>query len=684
MAVMTPLEERLLQIPSEHVEQFHVILQWLAVGDEPLLGVDEWSLHLLTLTELAETTIVVPQTFSVTDSRRLTSDFIVERLNGIVEVYEVRRNHHISDDETLTGLRFVEGAREELLSEDFRRGSASMYAIEEAQAKKVVADTCLAFLIRPDAPEPAQSWYEAEEKYPLVLFSALFWPYFLDNQNMSQNTTDAIRKLFTKGSHTFNMWIAMLYQATNKHMNNRRGDVIRATGTYDFLGGHDIPPIVWAAAFNIKFVVEELLAQGNSVNEAGKKSVSALYIAVHEQHYEMTDLLLRNGGDVGDNYEEPFGKYEYPSAVAPLYHASHRGYSREWMDLLLRDKGKFTRPGWRLEVAMETAARFGYIDCLQALVDAGADINKASGNEESYGSPLQAACDWAEGATVRWLLESGADPNKTGDNLWLGPVHTSLHMASWRGDVDKVRTLLEFRADTNIEGGLFGTALIAAVWNPHRAPTDGSLEVVELLLQHSARSDIEWDMTSLLYELNFTYYEEPKLPSSTTFGDSLAVWIKSKEFDENDKSEGSESVLRERIDAKWEGIHEGQRQKKFGYACGCMNHKAFEARYKVCRKIRRSAALISKRLREAGVIKDSEGRYMMNAIQAAVAMERPTMIESLIRYGAEMPTVALGGPRDDIEDAEAIARMLRTMDSFHHQERSKNGGSGSGGSQGLP
>lgn len=573
MAGTTPLEERLLQIPSKHVEQFHVILQWLTVGNEPLLNVDEWSLHLLTLAELAETTIVVPKTFSVTASRRLTSQLIVESLNGIVELCEVRRNSFLPDNETFTALRFVDGVREELISEDFRRGPASVYAIEEAQAKKVVADICLALLIRPDAPEPEQSWCETEEKYPLVLFSALFWPYFLDVHNMSQPTMDAIRKLFTEGSHMFRMWIAMLYQAGDKHMNNRRCDVIRATRTYNYLGGHDIPPIVWAAAFNIRVIVEESLAQGNPVNEVGKKSVSALYMAVHEKHYEVASLLLQHGGDIGDNYVEPIGEYDFPFVVAPLYHASHQGYSREWMDLLLKDKGKYARPGWRLEVAMEYAAQSGYIHGLKALVDSGADINQASGNEKSYGSPLQAACDGADEATVRWLLENGADPNKTGGNPWLGPVHTSLHMASWRGYVNKVRLLLEFGADPNLEGGVFGTAMIAAIWNPNKAPADGNLEVVELLLQHGARFDVDWDLASNLYELNFTIYGEPKLPSSTAFGDSLSFWIKSEEFDSNDKSEGSESVLRERIDKKWECIHEGQRQKKVGYRCGCMNRK---------------------------------------------------------------------------------------------------------------
>ena len=65
-------------------------------------------------------------------------------------------------------------------------------------------------------------------------------------------------------------------------------------------------------------------------------------------------------------------------------------------------------------------------------------------------------------------------------------------------------------------------------------------------------------------------------------------------------------------------------------------------------------------------------------------MERPTMIQSLMKAGAEMPTVVVGRPEDDIKDAESIARILRTMDSFHHQERGEDGGTRSSGSQGLP
>ena len=74
---------------------------------------------------------------------------------------------------------------------------------------------------------------------------------------------------------------------------------------------------------------------------------------------------------------------------------------------------------------------------------------------------------------------------------------------------------------------------------------------------------------------------------------------------------------------------------------------------------------------------------MLNAIQVAVAMERPTMIESLLKYGAEMPSVIVGGP-EDVKDAEAIARILRIMDSFHYWTRAEDGGFSGSGSQVLP
>lgn len=136
-----------------------------------------------------------------------------------------------------------------------------------------------------------------------------------------------------------------------------------------------------------------------------------------------------------------------------------------------------------------------------------------------------------------------------------------------------MQLLLEYGADPNIEGGVYGSAVIASIWNPHKASAEGNLEALELLLQHGGRMDIEWDMGSKLHELNYEYHGNEHAPLDESFDDKIADWVRFKAIDLEDTSSGSEFTLREKIEKKWECIHDGRQQNKFGYMCGCMNQK---------------------------------------------------------------------------------------------------------------
>lgn len=91
---------------------------------------------------------------------------------------------------------------------------------------------------------------------------------------------------------------------------------------------------------------------------------------------------------------------------------------------------------------------------------------------------------------------------------------------------------------------------------------------------------------------------------------------------------------------------------------------AFESRFEVCKGICNSTALISKRLYEAGVQRDSQGKYMMTPIQAAVALDRPSMVQALLHHDASMPVVLVRHDNEAMRDAEDVARTLRVRDSF--------------------
>ncbi|KAL8866837.1 MAG: hypothetical protein Q9174_006049, partial [Haloplaca sp. 1 TL-2023] len=487
----TDLENLLLQIPAEHVELVHKSLQWLAFGNDPILE-SQWKndQHLLQLDQLAETTLVSLKTQSLDTDCYIPSAELKELLSGLIQLEEAPRGRWISDEQPVTVVRLKDEIREELLSESFRHGTAAQFAFDEGQAKETIAITCLVLLTSPAPSDTETKRVDRADMYNLIQFAALYWIDFVDTEAHSSILQGLIRKLFSGDPNKFKKWTRLFVVAGDMYLNNKHSKLILdLTHHTDRKTGEYAPPIVWAAAFNLAFIVRELLTEGIPINAVGgARKVTALYMAVHEKHYAMASFLLDSGGDVADHYREPTGQLEYGWASSPLYLACHFDYPREWVDLLLKDQSRIGRPGWKLEVGMESAAHIGRLKCVQALVDAGADPNKGTEYKESYGCPLQAACDYGSEETVSFLLEKGADPNATGGDTWLGNVHTPLQMAAYRGRLSIVKSLLEYGADPNIQGGDFGNALIAAIWNPaHSTGEDDRSTTVELLLESGAR-----------------------------------------------------------------------------------------------------------------------------------------------------------------------------------------------------
>ncbi|KAL8873611.1 MAG: hypothetical protein Q9198_006997 [Flavoplaca austrocitrina] len=687
MDLNTSLENLLLQIPIENVEQVHTILQWLAFGDEPILQSRfKQNHHLLSLEQLVETSILSLNNRSMDANRYIRPAELQQLLGELVELEEAPRKRWINDEQPVTVIRLKDEIREELLSETFRRGAASQFGFDESQAKETIAITCLILLTESEIPAVEAKAVTTADRYSLVQYAALFWIDVVNIGILSSTLFYLVHKLFLGDSNIFKRWTELLVAAGDMYLNSKHSQLISSITNYSHKKtGEHAPPIVWAAAFNLKQIVEELLSQRTPVNAAGSGSaVSALYMAVHQKHYDMAALLLDTGGDVADQYQELIGKYEYGSQVSPLYLACHRCYPREWIDLLLKDKSKIGRLGWRLEVGMKSAARFGGLHCLEALIEAGADPSKGTGHEKSYGCPLQAACDGGNENVVSFLLEKGADPNTTGGNICEGNVHTPLQMAAYRYKLSVVKLLLEYGADPNIQGGDLRNALIAAIWNQSLGSgEDGRLAVVELLLQSGARAEEEWDMTTKLHDLIFEHSGNEKKPLNERFDATLAEWIASKDYDKRDMSPGSEASLRRRINEKWARIHEGRRQNKLGYMCGSMNKKAYTTRFRPLRKIRLAGALISSRLHEAG-ISPSIDSYKLNAIQTAIVMERPSIVALLQEHGVETPAVIVPSAAQSVEDAESIARVLRQKTSFHYSTRMASGEMASSGGGTLP
>lgn len=134
--------------------------------------------------------------------------------------------------------------------------------------------------------------------------------------------------------------------------------------------------------------------------------------------------------------------------------------------------------------ALMWAARNGALDAINALLDAGADIDRHAGR--NGWTALQHAIHAREIDAVRLLLDRGADPNASDHD----GAQTPLLMASIEADPAAVKLLLAYGADPRVGGEWGDTPLTRAVSGGALADLDRGLlggchpATVRALLEH--------------------------------------------------------------------------------------------------------------------------------------------------------------------------------------------------------
>ena len=271
--------------------------------------------------------------------------------------------------------------------------------------------------------------------------------------------------------------------------------------------------LMWAAWNNHEDTVRALIDDGADVNALSTAGSSVLKLATVKGHGAIVTLLLNAGATGAPTVPT---EDEKTTATDKLFKAVEaKGITRATRFARVNEALEAGAPvdakdsGGR--TALIFAARFGYMDTVQALIDKGADVN-AKGTE--YGTT---ALRWAalEGHTevVKVLIDKGADVNTVDNNglsvlklvTGLSPTHADIeelliaagatgaptkserevataklfNKGVYVGDLTQVNEAIEAGADVNGRDSVNWTPLM-------RAGEEGYTDIAKVLIDKGA------------------------------------------------------------------------------------------------------------------------------------------------------------------------------------------------------
>jgi ankyrin repeat protein len=213
-------------------------------------------------------------------------------------------------------------------------------------------------------------------------------------------------------------------------------------------------------------MVELLIKLEANVNAKGSKYYTALHASALSGNHEVMRHLLDVGADVNAN-----GGMFGTALQAALHHGFHI-----CTGILLDHGAKVNLTGGVFWCALESTLEQACWGLFRKLISKhNTDVNIEGG---PFGFPLQKAIynKKKSDKSVKYLLEKGADPNKTG-----GIFGTAMNAAAAKADLESIELLLEHGADINLNYGQLW-------WSPlQSASLQAHVDVVKLFLTKGAK-----------------------------------------------------------------------------------------------------------------------------------------------------------------------------------------------------
>ncbi|KAL3451657.1 ankyrin repeat-containing domain protein [Aspergillus insuetus] len=422
-----------------------------------------------------------------------------------------------------------ETAREFLLQDVTTLRSEQKFSFSLLEAEELMTDICVLYLLMDDLEDA--TGLDKSVHQSLRWYAAENWADHLKSLPLSsqKNMGGSLYRLYIRSTIWANQFWEMILPrehvpkptlpihlvALNGHLDVLRklidDNIVRANQADDI----GTTALIWSSYNGHYEVSELLLREGANVNAESQRLGTPLPVASLKGHKELVKLFLDNGAEV-NHICGPRWLSHYPRTTSPefAYIPYHRG-SALWAACLrghLEIVELLVEKGAReLNFALMAASRGGNIDMIQVLMDNGADVN-VKDEDGYYGTALQAASIDGHLETVGFLLQNGAEDEKElgyhgcaldaaycNDNFEImklliawdakglydaADYNAIFQSAADQGDLQTLTYLLDFVPDATNPGPIGDGTALL------QAAKGGHIEIVRFLIEKSSPLDI--------------------------------------------------------------------------------------------------------------------------------------------------------------------------------------------------